>query len=276
MPSAYHTPVQTTLVAPQVQGALTISPGTAGTPAVAFAGDADSGLFHPAPDSVGIATGGAERIRVTPVGQLVLQHTASLPNAWGAHCGLQANNSEGAAVSRWEDNPYGSNIYFQKSRGAPGDLQAVRAGDGLANIVVAGANGTAFRESFSLRVTAAGNPGTVSVPGNVALCLAETGTIPAFARLQIHNDGISRFGLAASGAEMLRLTPAPDQVNRLGMAGAGTGGMPVVAAEGADATIHLGLRPKGGGSIVIQSLPTSPDGLPPGALWNSSGTVRIV
>lgn len=276
MPSAYHTPVQTTFVAPQVQGALTVSPGTAGIPAVAFAGDPDSGFFHPAPDSVGIATGGAERLRVTPVGQLVLQHTASLPNAWGAHCGLQANNPEGAAISRWEDNPYGSNVYFQKSRGVPGDLRAVRAGDGLANIVVAGANGTAFRESFSLRVTVAETPGAVSVPGSVALFLAETGGTPSVARLQIRNDGVSRLGLAASGAEMLRLTPVPDQVNRLGMAGAGTGGMPVVAAEGADATIHLGLRPKGGGSVVIQSLPTSPDGLPPGALWNSSGTVRIV
>lgn len=276
MPSPYHTPVQTALVAPQIQGTLTVPPGSAGTPAITFAGDPDSGFFHPAPDSIGIATGGAERMRITPVGQLILQHTASLPNAWGAHCGLQANNPEGAAFSRWEDNPYGSNIYFQKSRGAPGDLRAVKAGDGLANIVVAGANGTGFRETFSLRVTAAADPGAVSVPGNMALCLAETGGAPTFARLQIRHDGTSRLGLAASGAEMLRLTPTPDQVNRLDMAGAGTGGMPVIAAEGADATIHLGLRPKGGGSVVVHNLPTSPDGLPAGALWNSSGTVRIV
>lgn len=276
MPSPYHTPVQTTFIAPQVQGALTVSPGSAGTPAIAFAGDADSGLFHPAPDSIGIATGGAERLRVTPVGELILQHTASLPNAWGAYCGLQSNNPEGAAFSRWEDNPYGSNVYFQKSRGAPGDLRTVKAGDSLANLVVAGTNGTAFRESFSLRVTAAADPGTVSVPGNLALYLAEAGGTSVFARLQIRNDGVNRLGLAASGVEMLRLTPASNQVNRLDMAGAGTGGMPVVAAEGADATIHLRLRPKGGGSVVIQNLPTSPDGLPPGALWNSSGTVRIV
>lgn len=276
MPSPYHTPIQTTLLAPQVQGALTVFPGAAGTPAIAFAGDPDSGLFHPAPDSVGITTGGAERLRVTPTGQLILQHTASLPNAWGAQCGLQANNPEGAAVSRWEDNPYGSNVYLQKSRGAPGDLRAVKVGDGLANMVVAGANGTVFREAFSLRVTAAAEPGAVSVPGNAAFCLAETGSAPTFARLQIRHDGTSRLGLAASGAEMLRLTSAPDQVNRLDMAGAGTAGIPVIAAEGADGTIHLGLRPKGGGSVVVQNLPTSPNGLPPGALWNSSGTVRIV
>ncbi|MGR4892293.1 tail fiber domain-containing protein [Sphingopyxis sp. LARHCG72] len=42
--------------------------GTAAAPALRFGADADTGLYRPANDSLGIATGGAERVRLTSIG----------------------------------------------------------------------------------------------------------------------------------------------------------------------------------------------------------------
>jgi hypothetical protein len=50
---------------------LTLAPGAAATPGLAFLGDADTGLFHPGADVLALAAGGAERARVTAAGMQV-------------------------------------------------------------------------------------------------------------------------------------------------------------------------------------------------------------
>jgi hypothetical protein len=42
-----------------------VLPGSAGTPGIAFDGDADTGLFRATADAIGVSTGGAERARFT-------------------------------------------------------------------------------------------------------------------------------------------------------------------------------------------------------------------
>ncbi|MFN6978264.1 MAG: hypothetical protein ACK4OP_09085 [Gemmobacter sp.] len=52
-------------------GQTLVGAGTAANPGLAFAGDADTGLWLPNADAVGIAAGGAERVRVTAAGMQV-------------------------------------------------------------------------------------------------------------------------------------------------------------------------------------------------------------
>ncbi len=51
-----------------VSGALAALDGTAEAPGIGFSGDGDCGLYRPGADSIGLATGGAERMRITSTG----------------------------------------------------------------------------------------------------------------------------------------------------------------------------------------------------------------
>lgn len=56
--------------------ALALDPGAAGSPALSFAGDGDSGLFRPEADALALATSGSERLRVTADGRVGVGITA--------------------------------------------------------------------------------------------------------------------------------------------------------------------------------------------------------
>lgn len=51
-----------------LSGGLAAQDGTAAAPAIGFADDGDCGLFRPAPDSIGLAAGGVERMRIASGG----------------------------------------------------------------------------------------------------------------------------------------------------------------------------------------------------------------
>jgi hypothetical protein len=53
-------------------GVLAIAAGTAALPGLAVSGDPNTGIYAPTADALGIATNGAERVRVTPTGQVGL------------------------------------------------------------------------------------------------------------------------------------------------------------------------------------------------------------
>lgn len=59
-----------------LDGALGAQSGSAAAPAIGFAGDADTGLFRPDGDAIGLATGGGERVRITPAGRVGIGTTA--------------------------------------------------------------------------------------------------------------------------------------------------------------------------------------------------------
>lgn len=59
-------PTKAPLASPAFTGTVSVPVGTAASPAIAFTGDADTGVFHPAADTASVAVGGAERLRVAP------------------------------------------------------------------------------------------------------------------------------------------------------------------------------------------------------------------
>jgi len=55
-----------------VTGVTTIASGVAATPSLSITGDADTGLFSSAANSVGVSTGGSERLRIDDSGRLLI------------------------------------------------------------------------------------------------------------------------------------------------------------------------------------------------------------
>lgn len=62
---------RTQALAGPLAGPLLLAPGSAAAPALAFEGDADTGLYRAAADVLAVAAGGAERLRVTTSGAQV-------------------------------------------------------------------------------------------------------------------------------------------------------------------------------------------------------------
>lgn len=96
---------------------LTLPAGSAAAPAAAFAGDADTGLWHPAADAVGIAAGGAERVRVTAGG---MQVTGQIT---GSAVAQSATDTTAGRLARVRDFGLGVAI----SLGAGDNLDALSA-----------------------------------------------------------------------------------------------------------------------------------------------------
>jgi hypothetical protein len=55
----------------------TFSAGTASLPSITFSGDTNTGVFAPAADTIGFAEGGAEAMRITSSGELLVGTTTS-------------------------------------------------------------------------------------------------------------------------------------------------------------------------------------------------------
>ncbi len=88
-----------------VQLLADIAPASA--PGVAFNGDADTGIFHPAANYLGLATGGAERLRVTDAGLVGIGETSP-----GARLDVRQAADRVAQFNRTGDD--GVIVYFQR------------------------------------------------------------------------------------------------------------------------------------------------------------------
>lgn len=63
----------------EVNGQASFSDGSAAAPAITNTGNLNTGIFFPAADTVAVATGGAERVRVDSSGNLLVGTTAADP-----------------------------------------------------------------------------------------------------------------------------------------------------------------------------------------------------
>jgi len=60
----------TTAMTANTSGNIEFGAGTAALPAITTTGDTNTGVFYPAADTVGVATGGTEKVRVASAGQI--------------------------------------------------------------------------------------------------------------------------------------------------------------------------------------------------------------
>jgi hypothetical protein len=85
-----------------VGGVLTVTGGSAGTPAITTSGDTNTGIFFPAADTIAFSEGGTESARIDSGGNFGLGVT---PAAWGSPFkALQFGPNGGALIARTDAN----------------------------------------------------------------------------------------------------------------------------------------------------------------------------
>ena len=91
---------------------VTFPDGSASAPSLTNDGDTNTGLFFPAADTVGIATGGSERARVDSSGNLGLGVT---PSAWGTYNGVLDLKGNGSLAAYNQAIALAANAYYNGS-----------------------------------------------------------------------------------------------------------------------------------------------------------------
>lgn len=100
---------------PKGTGGVVFPAGAVGTPAITTTGDLNTGIFFPAADTVGVATGGTERMRVDSSGNLLVGVTANSNSErlmvkssgnTGSTFALRIENSSSTAIFLIRDDGY--------------------------------------------------------------------------------------------------------------------------------------------------------------------------
>lgn len=151
--------------------------------------------------------------------------------------------SSSAGLARYDNNNDCCYIVMAKTRGpAIGDHAAVQAGDFLGRIQFRGGDGSSTVVGASLYAIAGAPPSGGILPTAVVI---ENG---GATRLRIGADGTTSIG-GAIGTESLRVLNGGSSVNCLQIAGAASGGVPTLSAQGATADLDIGVTPKGTGHV---------------------------
>ncbi len=142
--------------------AISFADGSAAAPAIGFAGDSDTGMFHPAANSLGIAIGGAEAARFAASGGLGI---GTQTPVGALHIRWNGYDPFGNATSAMTlDGAYGGGLIFKDGAGYVG-LWATEGGNAF-NVSLGGVG-----HMHALQIT----PSFVRPAFDTALALGQAG-----------------------------------------------------------------------------------------------------
>lgn len=180
------------LTALSTTGAITGSSTVSGTALIPTAATVPTnGVFLPAANTVGLATGSTERLRVTSTGTALLGTQTALTNAYAIGTVLtpavqiEANTGNGAALSITRQTSAAANLLLQ--RGVTGT--PVVDTDAVGQINFNGFDGANYFNAALVRAVVDGTPGTGSMPGRLSLQTTPTGSTTPVERLRVDSAG---------------------------------------------------------------------------------------
>jgi hypothetical protein len=147
-----------------VTGVSTFAAGTAALPALTTTGDTNTGIYYPAADTFGVTTGGVERYRVDPSGNLLVGTTAaggsasnsskSVAGFFSTVNGTTASTASGSAVTMFASPTEATFIVsaYIFGTGAPATYNAVaivKVSGGVATV-------TTISSSTSMAISVSG------------------------------------------------------------------------------------------------------------------------
>jgi len=166
-------------------------------------GDTNTAIRFPAGDTIAFETNGAERIRMTSAGNLLVGTTSpvsvnSLTAGLELHA-LATTNGASASIARFNNDTVGPQLNFGKSRSgtlSPGTV--VQNNDLLGEISFCGDDGTDI-DSRAARISCEvdGTPGANDMPGRLLFSTTADGGSSPTERMRITSDGDVRIGNSA-------------------------------------------------------------------------------
>ncbi|EKO39499.1 MAG: hypothetical protein B193_1777, partial [Solidesulfovibrio magneticus str. Maddingley MBC34] len=156
-------------------GAAAMADGTAGAPGLYFSANTNTGLYRPTTDTLAIATGGTERLRVTATGSVGIGTTTPELNLHVKGIGVRLENS--GSTQKWELGYHGTNdftIFDASTNVSRLFVQATSGNVGIGTtapnaLLNVGVNGAASRQLSlgSWGDLGAGSSGSALFGGNV-------------------------------------------------------------------------------------------------------------
>ena len=178
---------------------VNISAGTAALPGLTPVGDVNTGLFFPAADTIAVAEGGSERLRLVANGRLLVGTSSELftknLSANGNASGLlqvvaKSTSNANTLLATFQSLGLGHQLSFVTSRGSTVGTP-VQADDTLGRIAFFGDNGTDITSSgASILCSVDGTPGANDMPGRLVFSTTASGAAAPIERLRIKSSGI--------------------------------------------------------------------------------------
>ena len=175
-----------------VSGTAEFASGTASAPSITFIDDNDNGIYRPASNQIAFTTNGAEKLRLTNGGRLLLGRSDHETVA-NANCAFQVGYSAGqiAAVRYNSTATVGGVIAIAKSRNDnPGSYTIVNTGDNLGRITFAGDDGVDLNSrGAQIDCEVDGTPGADDMPGRLVFSTTADGASAPTERMRIDSSG---------------------------------------------------------------------------------------
>ena len=170
---------------PTFTGVAQFPDGSASAPSITNTGDTNTGLFHPADDTLAISTGGTERVRVDSSGRLGLGTTAPAERLT-----IQADGAAHVSHVRYSANATPQNYTFVKGRGTNSSKAIVENQDYLGSIFFAGYDGAAVQNVVWIAAQVDGTPGAGDMPSRLVFFTTPDGTTTLTERMRIDSNGL--------------------------------------------------------------------------------------
>lgn len=177
--------------------------GSVSAPPVTPDGDEDTGVLYPAANTVAVAVGGIEALRVDSSRRVLKGHTSALPTSSGVVPSLQhvgaSNDSAGVILCNFANDTTTVGLTLAKSRGAIGEQGAVQSGDVIGTLMFEASDGTQLRRAAQISVVVDGAPSGSDMPGRVVISTSPDGSASVVERMRIDNAGNIGFNGSSFG-----------------------------------------------------------------------------
>jgi hypothetical protein len=221
-------------------GVLTLPAGTVSAPAITTTGDTNTGIFFPAADTIAFTEGGAEAMRITSAGDLLVGATATRTNIAGTAQNFLIEKTAPVfqALVANENASGGSFLSLCLSRGSTvGSNTIVQSEDQVGGLTFRGNDGTNFLNLASIVGNVDGTPGTNDMPGRLVFSTTADGSASPTERMRITNAGNVGIGTASPNAR-LNVVAAASTIGQVRIDGSGVGGLFAGMTAGSIGFLH--------------------------------------